>query len=79
MDNERAMVQLKKSFEACFARRMEAVINAKEAILNLTNKIPQQPRFLLVCSAYCFLISVSNKIIDRKREKIVYFFLKLLL
>ena len=29
MDSERAMVQLKKSFEACFARRMEAVINAK--------------------------------------------------
>ena len=24
MDSERAMVQLKKSFEACFARRMEA-------------------------------------------------------
>ena len=29
MDSERAMVQLKKSFESCFARRMEAVINAK--------------------------------------------------
>ena len=27
VDSERAMVQLKKSFEACFARRMEAVIN----------------------------------------------------
>ena len=25
----------------------------KEATLNLTNKIPQQPRFLLVGSAYC--------------------------
>ena len=34
----------------------------KEATLNLTNKIPQQPRFLLVGSAYCVLISVSNNI-----------------
>ena len=34
----------------------------KEATLNLTNKIPQQPRFLLIGSAYCFLISVSNNI-----------------
>ena len=29
VDSERAMVQLMKSFEACFARRMEAVINRK--------------------------------------------------
>ena len=27
MDSEGAMVQLKKSFEACFARMMEEVIN----------------------------------------------------
>ena len=63
MDSERAMVQLKKSFEACFARRMEAVINAKGTYIKSNQQdtsatsIPFGRQCIL-----CFLISVSNNI-----------------
>ena len=62
LDSERAMVQIKKSFEACFARRMEAVINTTGSYIKSNTRYLSNPDSFWSAVHIVFLISVSNNI-----------------